>query len=174
MSLLWSSRWFLGICYKNKHLLFEFKSKFVKKEKVFCLMSAGTPNGSVNGEGGSWTHQRLGVVEDVVLQELVQHVEEVVLDQRLDDQLVQVMLTGSGRSHYRAAPTGTVEPKASALPGPWSGTGSRSGCTPSAQQWWIYGTRPAGNTSVLEKNRTWFWSASYRTELKVLVQVEDV
>lgn len=53
MSLLWSSRWFWGICYKNKRLLFEFKSKFVKKEKVFCLMSAGTPNGSVNGEGGS-------------------------------------------------------------------------------------------------------------------------
>lgn len=39
-----------------------------------------------------WTHQRFGVAEDVVLQELVQHVEQVVLHQRLDHQLVQVML----------------------------------------------------------------------------------
>ena len=39
-----------------------------------------------------WTHQRFGVAEDVILQELVQHVEEVVLHQRLNHQLVQVML----------------------------------------------------------------------------------
>lgn len=38
------------------------------------------------------TYQGLRVAEHVVLQELVQHVEEVVLDQRLDDQLVQVVL----------------------------------------------------------------------------------
>lgn len=39
-----------------------------------------------------WTHQRFGVAEDVILQELVQHVEQVVLHQRLNHQLVQVML----------------------------------------------------------------------------------
>lgn len=39
-----------------------------------------------------WSHQWLGVAQDVVLEELVQHVEEVVLHQRLDDQLVLVML----------------------------------------------------------------------------------
>ena len=38
------------------------------------------------------THQRLGVAEDVVLQELVQRGEEAVLDECPDDQLVQVML----------------------------------------------------------------------------------
>ena len=38
------------------------------------------------------THQRLGVADDVVLQELVQRGEEAVLDERPDDQLVQVML----------------------------------------------------------------------------------
>lgn len=37
-------------------------------------------------------HQRLGVAEDVVLEELVQHVEQAVLHQRLYHQLVQVML----------------------------------------------------------------------------------
>lgn len=42
--------------------------------------------------GGALTHQWFGVTEDVVLQELVQHVEEVVLHQRLDHQLVQVVL----------------------------------------------------------------------------------
>lgn len=42
--------------------------------------------------GGAWTHQWFGVAEDVVLQELVQHVEEVVLHQCLDHQLVQVVL----------------------------------------------------------------------------------
>lgn len=47
----------------------------------------------MNKEGAEpATHQRLGVAEDVVLQELVQHVEEVVLHQRLDHQLVQVVL----------------------------------------------------------------------------------
>lgn len=39
-----------------------------------------------------WAHQGLGVTEDVVLEELVEHVEEVVLHQRLDHQLVQVVL----------------------------------------------------------------------------------
>lgn len=47
----------------------------------------------MNEEGAEpATHQRLGVAEDVILQELVQHVEEVVLHQRLDHQLVQVVL----------------------------------------------------------------------------------
>lgn len=44
-----------------------------------------------------WTHQWFGVTEDVVLEELVQHVEEVVLHQRLDDQLVKVMLPRTNR-----------------------------------------------------------------------------
>lgn len=36
----------------------------------------------------SGTDQRLGVAEHVVLQELVQHVEEVMLDQCLDDKFM--------------------------------------------------------------------------------------
>ncbi len=39
-----------------------------------------------------WTDQWFGVAEDVILQELVQHVEEVVLHQRLNHQLIQIML----------------------------------------------------------------------------------
>lgn len=38
------------------------------------------------------TGQGFGVAEDVVLQQLVQHVEQVVLDQCLDHQLIQVVL----------------------------------------------------------------------------------
>lgn len=49
-----------------------------------------------------WTHQGFGVTEDVVLEELVQHVEEAVLHQRLDDQLVQVMLRRTN-AHVRHA-----------------------------------------------------------------------
>ncbi len=37
-------------------------------------------------------HQRFGVTEDVVLQELMQLVEAVVMHEKVDDQLVQVVL----------------------------------------------------------------------------------
>lgn len=37
-------------------------------------------------------HQRLGIAENMILEELVKHVEEVVLDQSFDDQLIQVVL----------------------------------------------------------------------------------
>lgn len=36
--------------------------------------------------------QRFGITENMILEELVQHVEEVVLDQSLDDQLIEVVL----------------------------------------------------------------------------------
>ena len=57
---------------------------------------------------GGWTHQGFGVAEDVVLEELVQHVEAVVLDQRLDHQLVQVVLRETPRLniHTRRAAAG--------------------------------------------------------------------
>lgn len=54
-----------------------------------------------------WTHQWFGVTEDVVLEELVQHVEEVVLHQRLDDQLVQVMLPRTNRCQTEVEHRGT-------------------------------------------------------------------
>lgn len=71
----------------------------------------------------------------MVLQELVQHVEQVVLDQGLDDQLVQVMLKHTGTGQVRSRPTVTgvrsgVRKGGPGLPGLGSGTGSESGCTP--------------------------------------------
>lgn len=56
------------------------------------------PTRTHDRSGPRRTHQRFGVTEDVVLEELVQHVEAVVLDQRLDDQLVQVMLETTNQS----------------------------------------------------------------------------
>lgn len=50
-----------------------------------------------------WSHQWLGVTQDVVLEELVQHVEEVVLHQRLDHQLILVMLQHAS-AHVRHTP----------------------------------------------------------------------
>lgn len=61
----------------------------------FSCQVQGKHRLDVNGEGAEpGTHQRLGVTEDMILQELVQHVEEVVLHERLNHQLVQVVLRG--------------------------------------------------------------------------------
>lgn len=47
---------------------------------------------SGNIHGSFHTYQRFGVAEDVILEELVQHVEKVVMHQGLYNQLIQVML----------------------------------------------------------------------------------
>lgn len=61
----------------------------------FSCQVQGKHRLDVNEEGAEpGTHQRLGVTEDMILQELVQHVEEVVLHERLNHQLVQVVLRG--------------------------------------------------------------------------------
>lgn len=54
------------------------------------------------------------------------------------------------------------------LPVRWSGTGSESGCTPSAPQWWIYGRLPAEHT----EHRLFFISCfilKYRFSKKQIV-----
>lgn len=63
------------------------------------------------GSSGPQTYQRLGVAENVVLKELVQHVEEVVMHQGLNHQLIQIVLedhTDSCISANKSAWTNTV------------------------------------------------------------------
>lgn len=63
------------------------------------------------------THQRFGVAQDVILEELVQHVEQVVLDQGLDDQLVEVMLTETSRTGLTSRTTALYATEPQTLPG---------------------------------------------------------
>lgn len=55
--------------------------------------------GSADRHLGFQTYQRFGVTEYMILEELVQHIEEVVMHQGLYNQLIQIMLEKSQKLH---------------------------------------------------------------------------